>query len=175
MAPLRKTLGRRDSPWIVSLKALMDTVDKPTIACWCLQEAEQHMLPIFEKRCPGDDRPRLALLACRDWFQGTAKLPYVKDIILNGCHAAARQLDHDPAAQAAARACGQAASCCHVAAHALGLSFYGTAAIAYDTLGTHQSAEVYNQLAARETARMEADLRMIAAEAGQDNRKSENP
>lgn len=34
------------------------------------------------------------------------KLPEVESIILNECHAAARELVADPAAQAAARACG---------------------------------------------------------------------
>ncbi len=109
---LRKTLGSPDAPWIMRLKRLMDTQPKETVARWCLGYAEGHILPIYERRRPGDPRPRRALKASRAWFLGQVKLPVVKHIILDECHAAARELDHDPAAQAAARACGQAASCC---------------------------------------------------------------
>jgi len=47
----------------------------------------------------------------------------VKKVILYECHAAARELNNNPVAQAAARACGQAASAIHVQTHALGLAF----------------------------------------------------
>lgn len=164
MSKIRKTLGKSDSPYIVSLMRMIETQSKTTIADWCLGYAEAHILPIFEKHCPGDGRPRLALEASRRWFEGKAKLPEVKHIILNECHAAARELDGNPAAQAAARACGQAASCFHAPAHSLGLAFYGTAAIAYDRVGTNEKPEVYSQIAAEECAKMEAALRAAAVE-----------
>jgi hypothetical protein len=85
------------------------------------------LLPIFENHCPDDKRPHMAIEAARDWFNGKKKLPEVKKIILHECHAAARELDDNPAAQATARACGQASACFHTPTHSLGLAFYGTA------------------------------------------------
>jgi len=163
-AKLRKMLGSADSPYIVSLMRLIETQSKATIAKWCLDYTEANILPIFEKHCPEDDRPRRAINASRDWFAGKVKLPEVKSIILNECHAAARELDNDPAAQAAARACGQASACFHTPTHSLGLAFYGSAAIAYERVGLNESAEVYDKIAAEECARMEAALRTIAVE-----------
>lgn len=164
MAKLRKMLGKADSPYILSLMRLIETQSKETIAGWCLAYAEQTILPIFETHCPGDNRPRSALEAARRWFAGELKLPQVKNIILNECHAAARELEGDPAAQAAARACGQAAACFHTPTHSLGIAFYGAAAIAYDRAGLSQQPEVYEQIAAEECAKMEAALRAVAVE-----------
>lgn len=157
-------LGAADSPYIISLMRLIETQSKSTIASWCMNYCEEQILPIFEKHCPGDDRPRSAIHAARDWFEGKKKLPEVKYIILNECHAAARELNDNPTAQAAARACGQAAACFHTPTHSLGLAFYGTAAIAYDRVGTNEKPDVYDQIAAVECAKMEAALRAVAVE-----------
>jgi hypothetical protein len=46
----------------------------------------------------------------------------------------------------------------------LGLAFYGAAAIAYDQVGTSESAEVYDKIAAEECAKMETALRAVAVE-----------
>lgn len=164
MAKLRKMLGKADSPYIVSLMHLIETQSKETIATWCLDYTEENILPIFERECPGDPRPRMAIDASRQWFEGKVKLPEVKNIILNECHAAARELDNNPVAQAAARACGQASACFHTLTHSLGLAFYGSAAIAYDKVGLNEAAEVYDSIAAEECAKMEAALQAVAIE-----------
>lgn len=164
MPKLRKMLGSATSPYIISLMRLIETQSKATIAAWCMDYTVANILPIFEKHCPGDIRPRSAIAAARDWFEGRKKLPEVKNIILNECHAAARELDGIPAAQAAARACGQAAASFHTPTHSLGLAFYGTAAIAYDRVGLDEKPEVYDQIAAEECAKMEAALRAVAVE-----------
>jgi len=156
MTKLRKMLGKADSPYIVSLIRLIETQSKTTIASWCMDYAEQHILPIFEQECPGDLRPRSALDAARQWFEGKVKLPEVRNIILNECHAAARELNDNPVAQAAA--------CFHTPTHSLGLAFYGSAAIAYDRVGLTEKPEVYDQIAAEECAKMEAALRTVAVE-----------
>ena len=161
---LRKMLGAADSPYIVSLMRMIDTQSKATIANWCMDYCEAHILPIFERHCPGDSRPRAAIDAARDWFQGKKKLPEVKHIILHECHAAARELDDNPAAQAAARACGQASACFHTPTHSLGLAFYGAAAIAYDRVGLEAVPEVYDRIAAEECAKMEAALKAVSVE-----------
>lgn len=81
MAVIRKMLGKADSPYIVSLMRKIEMQSKATIAKWCLNYTEANILPIFEKRCPGDDRPRRAIGASRDWFEGKKKLPEVYDHI----------------------------------------------------------------------------------------------
>ncbi len=163
MAKLRKMLGSANSPYIVSLMGLIETQSKATIASWCLGYAEQNILPIYQKSCPDDLRPKNALAAAREWLNGAIKLPAAKKIILD-CHAAAKELEGNPAAQAAARAIGQAASVIHVPTHSLGMCFYGAAAVAYDRVGLKETAAAYDQIAAKECAKMEAALRCIAIE-----------
>ena len=164
MAKLRKMLGSASSPYIISLMSLIETQSKMTISNWCMDYAEEHILPIFERECPGDLRPRSAIAAARRWFEGKAKLSEVKQIILKECHAVARELEDKPAAQAAARACGQASACFHTPTHSLGLAFYGAAAIAYERVGTTEKSEIYDLIAAEECAKMEAALRAVMVE-----------
>jgi len=144
---LRKMLGDVNAPSAVELRELIDTQSKETIRTWCLAYAEEKMLPIFEKHCPGDARPRMAVNAARDYIAGKVKFPVVKNIILNECHGAARELDGNPVAQAAARAVGQGTAVVHTLTHSLGLYFYAAAAVAYDRLGLEASAEEYADVA----------------------------
>jgi len=140
---LRKMLGDVNAPSAVELRELIDTQSKETIRAWCLAYAEEKMLPIFEKHCPGDARPRMAVNVAHDYIAGKVKFPVVKNIILNECHGAARELDGNPVAQAAARAVGQGTAVVHTLTHSLGLYFYAAAAVAYDRLGLEASAEEY--------------------------------
>ena len=119
----RKTLGNVNAPSVVALRELIDTQSKETIRKWCLDYAENKILPLFEKNCPGDSRPRNAVNAARDYLDGKVKFPIVKNIVLNDCHAAARELDDSPVAQAAARAVGQGSAVVHTLTHSLGLYF----------------------------------------------------
>jgi hypothetical protein len=164
MAKLRKTLGDVYSPSVTALRDLIDTQSKDTIRNWCLDYAEEKVVPLFEKRCPGDERPRNAVNAARDYLGGRVKFPVVKNIILNECHAAARELDANPIAQAAARAVGQGTSVVHALTHSLGLYFYWAAAVAYDRVGLDASAEVYAQIAEEVCLDYTDALRAIAAE-----------
>ena len=75
------------------------------------------------------------------------KFPVVKDIILNQCHQAARELDANPVAQAAARAVGQGSAVVHTLTHSLGLFFYAAAVVAYDRVGFEASDEIYAKIA----------------------------
>ncbi|MDR1630948.1 MAG: hypothetical protein LBS36_12180 [Oscillospiraceae bacterium] len=163
MKKLRKMLGSADSPHILSLMRLIETQSKTTIANWCIDYAQKEILPIYETAFPDDSRPRDAITAAREWLAGNLKLPAVKKLILDA-HAAAREAEDHPAAQAAARTAGQAAACVHTPTHSLGLSFYGAAAIAYSRVGLNESDVVYEQIAAEETAKMESALRAVAVE-----------
>jgi len=144
---LRKTLGDVNAPSTVVLKNLIDTQSKDTIRKWCLGCAADKILPIFEKHCPGDERPRNAVNAAYDYLGGKIKFTVVKDVILNECHAAARELDANPAAQAAARAVGQGSAVVHSLTHSLGLFFYAAAAVAYDRVGVDAPEKVYVEIA----------------------------
>lgn len=93
----------------------------------CIDYAYAHILPIYEKNCPGDKRPQNALDAAKERLDGKFKLPYVKNIILKECHAAAWKFEANPAAQAAATI--------HTPTHSIGLALYGALAAAYDKLG----------------------------------------
>ncbi|MFV0381849.1 MAG: putative immunity protein [Breznakia sp.] len=132
----------------------IETQSKETIASWCLDYTQKFILPIFEKQCLNDQRPHMALVASRDWFEGKKKLVEVKNIILNEYHATARELEDKPAAQAAA--------CFHTPPHSLGLAFYGSAAIAYDRVGLDEKPIVYDQIAVQECVKMEEALRKMS-------------
>jgi len=161
MAKLRKMLGVADSPYIVSLMRLIETQSKNTLANWCIDYTEAHVLPIYEKAYPSDTRPRDALDAAREWLKGNIKLPAAKACIL-AAHTAARKAEENPAAQAAARAAGQAAATIHATTHSIGIAFYGAAANAYDRVGLDEKPAVYDQIASEECAKMEAALRSVA-------------
>lgn len=159
---LRKMLGDVNAPSVIALMRLVDTQSKVTICNWCIDYAEKNILPIFEKYCPHDKRPRNALNAARDYLSGKVKFPVVKDMILNHCHAAARELDDHPAAQAAARACGQGAAVVHTLSHSIGLYFYGAAAVAYDRLGTEANEDQYSIVAEEICGELTAALTAVA-------------
>ncbi len=164
MARYRKMLSDWEAPYIQSLVKLVETQSKATLVNWCISYCEEHILPIYERHHPdGDARPRNALNAARDWLDGKIKLQQAKAVILD-CHAAARELDSNPTAQACARAIGQCASTIHSASHCLGLAFYGALAAAYDKLGVDAPWAELEALAAEECGRMEASLRAIAAQ-----------
>lgn len=161
MAKLRKMLGVIDSPYIVSMMRLIETQSKTVLANWCIDYTEEYILPIYERNYPDDSRVRDALTASREWLDGKVKLPVVKKKVLEA-HAAAREAEENPAAQAAARCAGQAAAVVHTPTHSLGLVFYGAAALAYDHAGLNEKPEVYEEIAAEECAKMEAALRAVS-------------
>jgi hypothetical protein len=161
---LRKTYGNANASSTVALMRLIETQSKMTIANWTLDYAETKILPLFSKHCPNDERPAHAIAAAREWLDGKVKLPYVKSVILNECHAAARELDDNPVAQAAARAIGQSAGSVHAATHSLGLFFYAVAAVGYDRLGLDASEAEYEAIAEEVCADYTAALKSAAVE-----------
>lgn len=85
-----------------------------TLALWAANCAE-HVLHLFETSCPGDDRPRLAIAAVREWTAGKRTMVSCREAAF-ASHAAARDAK-DPAAVAAARAAGQACAVAHMYTH----------------------------------------------------------
>lgn len=163
MPKARKMLSNWEAPYIQSLMKLIETQSKATLATWAVDYSEEVILPLWSKYYSDDLRPQNALYAAREWLSGEIKLPQAKAAILE-CHAAAREADGAPVAQAAARAIGQCASTIHSARHCIGLAFYGALAITYDRLGTDALWGQIEQCAADECGRMEAALRAVAVE-----------
>jgi hypothetical protein len=158
---LSKTLGNFQSPYIVSLIRLIETQSKPTLIRWCTGYAEEHIVPIYESAYPADTRPRDALHNAIGWLEGRVRFVDAKQTNYDA-HAAATEAEGNYAAQAAARASANAALTIHVAAHCLGMVFYGTAALAYAQAGVNEEPEVYDRIAATECSKMEEALRSIA-------------
>jgi len=157
-------LGDVNAPSCVALRNLIDTQSKDTIRKWCLAYAEEKLLPVFEKHCPGDERPRNAVNTARAYLDGKVKFPVVKNTILNECHAAARELDANPIAQAAARAVGQGSAVVHTLTHSLGLYFYAAAAVAYDRIGLEATDDEYSAIAEEVCLDYTGALRAVAVE-----------
>jgi hypothetical protein len=160
---LRKMLGDKDAPRTKSLLQLIESQSKATVCKWCMDYAEAQFLPIFERRCPSDSRPRHALDAARDYLNSKLTFSEAKGHIW---YYADGETDGDPIIQAAENAIGQAASVVRYPSkwHALAVYFYGAAAVAYDRVGLNESAEVYDAIAAEECTKMEAALRAVAME-----------
>jgi hypothetical protein len=163
MSKPRKMLSDWQAPYIQSLIKLIETQSKATLARWCVDYAEDRIVPLYERQKPDDSRPLAAICAARVWLAGEIKLPQAKIAIL-ACHAAAREADGDPIAQAAARAVGQCAATIHSARHCIGLALYGALALTYEHRGADAAWQQIEQQAAKECSRMEAALRAVAVE-----------
>jgi hypothetical protein len=163
MARLRKLLCYSDAPYVENLMALIETQSKPTIVNWCVDYAEAHYLPIWEKHAPGDNQPHAALEAARKWLRREVRCQAVRDVAWSA-HGAARAARAPAQVEAAAAAIANAALTCHVATHSIRMAFYGAAAVAYDRAGTGEERKVYDAIAAEECARLETALRAIAPE-----------
>lgn len=163
MAKIRKMIGKVDSPEIVSLMKLIETQSKPTIVRWCNEYAREHVLPIYEKDYPEDERLKNALNAINEWLDGAIKLVEAKKIVKEA-QMAAREAEGNPSAQAAARAIGATTATINTVTSSLGLVFYGAAAVAYSSVGVNEKDEVYDRIAKKECKKIEDALRQIAIE-----------
>ena len=94
--------------------------DHHLLALWAADCAE-HVLHLFERARPGDDRPRRALELGRAWARGDIAMTQAR-AAAGHANAAARELSG--AARNAAYAAGQAGAVAHVAAHELGAAAY---------------------------------------------------
>lgn len=118
-----------DKPFTERINHQVFKPDQKILALWAADCAE-HVLPYFEDKRPGDDRPRKAIEACRDWARtGVFSMAVIRGASLSA-HAAARDAKGNEAACFAAHAAGQAVATAHVPTHALGSSLYGIRATA---------------------------------------------
>jgi len=104
--------------------------DHRELALWSALCAE-HVLPLFERAVPTDDRPRQAIGAARAWARG--ELPMMQARALGG-HAMGAARPLTGAARFAAYAAGQAACVAHVSEHDLGAAAYAIRAMVADAV-----------------------------------------
>ena len=161
MPKYRKMLNEWDAPYIQALVKVIETQSTQTLTAWTVDYAESVLLPIWNKHCPSDLRPKSALSAARAWLNGEAKPAQVKPAVKE-CDTAAREMEANPTAQAAARGIGQCAGTVYTATHAIGLALYGALAVAYDTLGIDAAWPQFEQRAGEECERMLAALQAVA-------------
>jgi hypothetical protein len=156
---LRKMLGDKNAPCTRALLLLIESQSKMVVCKWCIDYAEQHFLPIFEKHRSDGDHPRNALNTARDYLNGKLKFSEAKDYIWYDVNS---KKIGNPIEQAAENAILQAASVARYPSkwHALAVYFYGAAAIAYDRVGLNESAEVYTSISEDVCADMTAALQM---------------
>jgi hypothetical protein len=110
----------------VSSPQTLSEADRRIVAAWAADCAER-VLGLFEAQAPGDSRPREAIARTRAFARGELGVAgEIRRRFVGG--AAAREVS-DPAAAAAARAAGQAASIPHMGAHALGAAAYAAKAV----------------------------------------------
>ena len=98
--------------------------DRRIVAVWAADCAER-VLELFEAHAREDGRPREAIARLRAFSRGELGVAEARRRFV--AHAAARDV-RAPAAVAAARAAGQAASIPHMGAHALGAAAYAAKA-----------------------------------------------
>jgi len=103
----------------------LSEADRRIVAAWAADCAER-VLGLFEAEAPGNSGPRDAIARTRAFARGELSVAGEIRRRFVG-HAAAREVS-DPAAAAAARAAGQAASIPHMGAHALGAAAYAAKA-----------------------------------------------
>jgi hypothetical protein len=103
----------------------LEDADHQLLAVWAADCAE-HVLGLFERARPHDDRPRRAIELGRAWARGEIRMTEARTAA-GHANAAARDLRGAP--RHAAYAAAQAANVAHVAAHELGAAAYAIKAV----------------------------------------------
>ncbi|HZW03021.1 MAG TPA: hypothetical protein VFF68_03770, partial [Anaerolineaceae bacterium] len=175
------TMGREARYFPLSLESLR------AIGAWAADCAER-ALPVFEQHAPSDSRPRAAIEGIRAFAGGGKRTAQLRTLAL-AAMAAAREVN-DPAAAAAARAAGLAASSAYThplvdveqTKHIVGPAAYAALALELDQAGSpavgdgevrralaHVTAEVRAvllQMPARQAGKSRIDHLLYALDAG---------
>ena len=144
--PLRNALRAACKNAGVPSPQSLSEADRRLVAMWAADCAER-VLVLFETEAPTDGRPRDAIARTRAFAQG--ELDAAGEISRRFVAGRAAHAVSSPAAVAAARAAGQAASVAHMGAHALGAAAYAAkaAGLATPDQPTAVSDEISWQLA----------------------------
>jgi hypothetical protein len=109
----------------VSSPQTLSQAERRIVAAWAAECAE-HVLELFEAEAGDDRRPSDAIARTRAFARG--ELPIAEEIRRRFAGGGAGREVSGPAAAAAARSAGQAASVAHMGAHALGAAAYAAKA-----------------------------------------------
>lgn len=162
MAKLRKMLGSIDNQYIISLRGLIETQSKSTLANWAIDYAENHFICIYEKAHDGNDlRLRNVVAAAKEYLNGAKKLNEVKPLLKEASQIA-KEAEGNPIAQAAARAVAVACATIQTPTNALGFVFYGAAAVVYEEVGLLENSQTYDDLASEEFEKILKSLQEVA-------------
>ncbi|AKM78295.1 MAG: hypothetical protein UX49_C0034G0011 [Candidatus Wolfebacteria bacterium GW2011_GWC2_46_275] len=105
-----------------------DKQEQRLLTLWAADCADR-VLKRFEMECPGDGRPRWALVVARAWAKSDLPMQMAEiRCAALAAHAAARSVEN-VVARAAARAAGHAVATVHVSEHARGAADYAVKAI----------------------------------------------
>jgi len=120
-------LSKVRDPRLITIRrgGTLEDDDHHRLAIWAADCAE-HVVDLFERERPDDDRPRRAIELGRAWARGEVSMTQSRAA---GGHANAAARDLRGAARHAAFAAGQAAVVAHVAAHELGAAAYAIKAV----------------------------------------------
>ncbi|HET7582588.1 MAG TPA: hypothetical protein VFL75_07525 [Candidatus Limnocylindria bacterium] len=115
-------LSKVRDPRLITIRrgGTLTDADHHHLATWAADCAE-HVLPLFERERPMDDRPRRAIELARAWARGEVTMTESRTA---AGHANGAARDLRGAARHAAYAAAQAAAVAHVAAHELGAAAY---------------------------------------------------
>lgn len=120
-------LGKERDPRLITIRrgGTLTDADHQLLALWAADCAE-HVLQLFERERPDDDRPRRAIELGRAWTRGEVRM---QDARTAAGHANGAARDLRGASRFAAYAAAQAANVAHVAAHELGAAAYAIKAV----------------------------------------------
>ncbi|MDV4149781.1 hypothetical protein R0131_02925 [Clostridium sp. AL.422] len=161
MTKLRKMLGDVNSEECISLRNLIDTQNKTTLATWAIQYAKDNYLEVYQAECPDDLRLDYIILSCQKYLKGEIKINEIK-LIIKEANQIARDATDNTIAQIAARAISTACSTIQTPTSALGFLFYGAATVAYSQGGLTKTKEVYDELATDEFKRALSSLQEVS-------------
>jgi len=124
-------LSKSKDPRLVTTRrgGTLSDEDHRRLAFWAALCAE-HVLSIFEKYNPADDRPRIAIMKTKAWAHGEIR---TTDSKIAAYYANQAGRDVDKPAKYAAYSAGQAAVVAHVPEHGLGAAAYAIRAILEDS------------------------------------------
>jgi hypothetical protein len=128
---MSKLLFNRESEVLQPIRVLIEEQNHRTLVLWVL-DCSARILDIFEKRYPKDFRPREAVNKALAWATGEIKMPVAKRAALDA-HIAAKEVEEDLAASAAAHAMGHVLGTVHVETHAINMVIYGLTAFVLES------------------------------------------
>ena len=141
---------------------LLDPRRHRLLAAWAADCAE-HVLPLFTRQYPQDDRPQRAIEAARAWSRGEITVGEARTAAI-AAHTAARDAA-EGAARAAARAAGHAAATAHMGDHAKGPALYAVKAV--QAAGKADDAGAVDRERAWQRKRLPEEIRALILQIGQ--------